>query len=200
MICAIVFAAGHSRRMGTQKLLLPWGNKTVIAQVVDEILSSTVNKTFVVVAPDGEVQNALGGRDVSFVKNPKAETEMLESLRCGLRVLPADCEAVLVVLGDQPLITSALITQIIRTFRETNHGIVLPSFQGQRGHPMLFSMRFRDEVLRDFDDVGLKGLRARHPDEVFEMPISSPLMFDDIDTPEDYERLRARLNSPASGA
>jgi len=199
MICAIVFAAGHSRRMGTQKLLLPWKNKTVIAQVVDEILASVLQKTFVVVGPDGEVEKALVGRNVTFVTNPKANTEMLESLRCGLRLLPDECEAALAALGDQPLIPAALINDLTAAFRKTGRGIVLPSFHGQRGHPMLFSMRFREELLCNFDDVGLKGLRAHHPSEVFEVPVSSPRVFDDIDTPEDYERLRSLQFSPTSG-
>jgi molybdenum cofactor cytidylyltransferase len=190
MICAIVFAAGHSRRMGRQKLLLPWRDKTVIEQVVDEILASEVQKVFVVVGPDGEVQKALAGRQLEVVVNPDAKTQMLDSLRCGLRTLPANCEGTLVTLGDQPLITAALINEMMAAFRKTKRGIVLPCYRGQRGHPMLFSMRFCDEVLRDFDDVGLKGLRARHPDEVLEVPVTSPHVFDDIDTPEDYERLR----------
>jgi len=200
MICAIVLAAGRSRRMGTQKLLLSWGNKTVIAQVVDEILRGPVQKVFVIVGDDGEpVAKALAGRDVSFVSNPNPESEMLESVRCGLRVLPADCVAVLVAMGDQPTITAELLGEIVRAFRETNRGIVIPTFEGRRGHPMLFAARFRDEVMGEFNGEGLSGLRQKHSPEVLELPAASAHVLEDLDTPADYERLHARQFSPTSG-
>src|SRR5438094_2576196 len=99
MICAIVLAAGRSGRMGTQKLLLPLENKPVVAHVVDALLRSTLEQIVVVTGRDRErLQEALRDRAITFVQNPEPEGEMLGSVRCGLRTLPATCDGVLVAL------------------------------------------------------------------------------------------------------
>jgi molybdenum cofactor cytidylyltransferase len=107
MICAVVLAAGRSERMGTQKLLLPVCGQPLVARVVDELIAGPLQQIIVVVGRDAEqIQSALAGRAVTFVSNPDSQGDMLSSVRCGLRALPALCEAVLVVLGDHPGITS----------------------------------------------------------------------------------------------
>ncbi len=157
MICAMILAAGRSQRMGTQKLLLPLGDRPVIARVVDEVLRSPVDRVFVVVGPDGGgIVEALAGRRVEFVKNPNAESEMLSSVRCGLSAMPEDCVAVLVVLGDQPGVTVEVISTLVKAFRTRQCGIVAPSYNGRRGHPLLLAMRYREEILNQYQDVGLR--------------------------------------------
>jgi molybdenum cofactor cytidylyltransferase len=148
MICAIVLAAGQSRRMGTQKLLLPFAGSTVIAVIVDQLLASQVDERLVVVGRDREaLAAALTGRPVQFVVNPADESEMLDSLRCGLRALPDDCEAVLVVLGDQPGLTSALVDGMLSAFHTDGPGLIVASHEGRRGHPLLVPAACFDEVL-----------------------------------------------------
>ena len=105
MICAVVLAAGLSRRMGVQKLLLPFAGKTVIAHIVDQILASNIDDIYVVVGHESErVRRELSERNVTIVSNPDYESGMLSSVRCGLAALPEECRAVLVALGDQPSI------------------------------------------------------------------------------------------------
>ena len=114
MICSIVLAAGRSRRMGSQKLLLGLGGRPVIARIVDEVLRGPVDSVFVVVGPDGgRIAEALADRQIEFVTNTDPESEMLSSIRCGLRALPDDCTAVLVVLGDQPGIRAEAIAALV---------------------------------------------------------------------------------------
>ena len=140
MIYAMVLAAGRSRRMGAQKLLLPLGDRPVIARIVDEVLSSPVDRVFVIVGPDGNgIAEALAGQCVDFVTNPDAEGEMLSSVRCGLRAMPEDCTAVLVVLGDQPGITADVVAMLVQAFQTSGRGIVVPIYGGRRGHPLLLS-------------------------------------------------------------
>jgi len=193
MICAIVLAAGRSGRMGTQKLLLPLENKPVVAHVVDALLRSTLEQIVVVTGRDGErLQEALRDRAVTFVQNPEPEGEMLGSVRCGLRTLPATCDGVLVALGDQPGVTEELVMGLVRAFRETGRGIIIPVCQGRRGHPILFAARFRHEVLSAHTGIGLRGLLDAHPSEIFELPVSAATVLEDMDTPEDYERHKRR--------
>ncbi|MCX5684840.1 MAG: nucleotidyltransferase family protein [Planctomycetota bacterium] len=189
MTSAIVLAAGRSRRMGVQKLLLPFGGGTVIGRIVDEILRSPVAETIVVVGRDGpRIGEALASRPLRVVTNLEPDGEMLSSVRCGLRVLAPGSEAVLVALGDQPTITAGLAGRMIDAFRRGGRGILVPVHGGKPGHPILFSTRYRDEVLTRFDDVGLCGLRQAHPEDVLELCVASDGVLKDMDYPEDYRR------------
>ena len=194
MICALVLAAGRSVRMGRQKLLLPLGHKPAITGIVDELLRSPIEHISVVVGRDGApIRQALPERAVAFVCNPEPDGDMLSSVRCGLRALPAGCQAVLVVLGDQPAVTNELLAAIISAFCKSGRGIIVPTHDGQRGHPILFAARFRDEVLTGHNGVGLCGLLRSHPEEVFELDVATAAVLEDMDTPEDYARRQARM-------
>jgi molybdenum cofactor cytidylyltransferase len=189
MIAAVVPAAGLSQRMGTQKLLLPFGDTTIIGQVADELLRSTVAEVYVVVGHQGDrIAAELAGRALSIVANPDYAQGMLSSIRCGLRALPGSCRAVLVALGDQPSITSALVDTMLRTFATLRQRILVPVHRGRRGHPLLFSADYRQEVLTRYDNQGLRGLLQAHADEVFELAVASNSVLSDIDYPEDYRR------------
>lgn len=190
MICAVVLAAGRSLRMGTQKLLLPVAGDPLIARVVDELLRSPVDETFVVTGADGaRIIETLAGRRVRFVANPELDGDMLNSVRCGLRALPESCHAVLVALGDQPRLTAGLVVKLVEAFHQSGRGIVVPVHGKRRGHPLLFSARFRDEILQRFDGVGLRGLLEAHPQEIAEIPVEAQRELDDVDTPDDFRCL-----------
>lgn len=198
MICAIVLAAGRSTRMGVQKLLLPFGRHTVIGRIVDEVAgSSDVDRVVVVTGADAEaVTDALDGRDVQFVHNPEPHAEMLSSVRCGLAELPGDCEAVLIVLGDQPSVQSHWVAQLVEAFRTRRRGIVVPVYEGHRGHPMLIAARYRPEILTAHDDAGLRGLLDTHDDDVLRLPIQTSAVLEDMDYPADYLRELERAREP----
>jgi molybdenum cofactor cytidylyltransferase len=191
--------------MGAQKLLLPFDGGTVIGRIAGEILRSPVTRGFVVVGEDGaRVVAAIGnepglpdadrGPDFfSFVRNPDPDGDMLSSVRCGLRALPKDCEAVLVALGDQPSISAGLVARMIRAFRDSARGIVVPAYESKRGHPLLFAARYREEVLTCYDDRGLRGLLQAHPKDVFELESDTACILSDMDDPDDYQRELGRL-------
>jgi molybdenum cofactor cytidylyltransferase len=187
---AVVPGAGHSRRMGAgvQKLLLPLGGTTVIGRVADALLGSDVAGAIVVTGTDGRVAEALSGKRVTVVTNPDTDADMLSSVRCGLRALPHDCDAILVALGDQPGLTPQLVNAVLRAFRACGRGILVPTHRGRRGHPIVFSARYRQEVLTGYDGEGLRGLLRAHPDDVSEMPAGTATVLHDVDRPEDYAR------------
>ena len=197
MICAVVLAAGRSRRMGpgVQKLLLPFAGSTVIGHVVGQVLAAPVERAIVVTGRDGRVAAAASaaGPGVTVVVNEKVDDDMLGSARCGLRALPAGCDAVLLVPGDQPSITACLVRRVIGAYAARGHGIVVPAYKGRRGHPLLFATGYAPEVLGGYDGVGVRGLLRSHPDDVFELDVPDPGVVDDVDLPGDYDREVARL-------
>ena len=191
MICAIVLAAGESRRMGTQKLLLPFGSTTVVGHIVGQLLNSAVDKAFVVTGHDADtVAGALAAlrARITIVHNPEYRSGMLSSVRCGLRALPPEARGVLIALGDQPAINASLVNDLIQAFAKRAKGIVVPAYEGRRGHPLLFATRYSDEILTLYGDTGLRGLLHAHPDDVLEVSASTPAVVSDMDFPEDYRR------------
>jgi molybdenum cofactor cytidylyltransferase len=189
MICAIVLAAGQSRRMGTQKLLLPYAGQTVIGQIVDNVLASPIERAFVVTRNDDEaIRLALAGKPLTFVVNLDPAADMLSSIRCGVRSLPPDCIAAIVVLGDQPTIRAELVAGLIRTLQTAAAKIVVPSFRGRRGHPILVSAECFGEVLTQHDCVGLRGLLNAHPHDIATLEVDDPKVLTDMDSPDDYHR------------
>ncbi|MBW7989969.1 MAG: nucleotidyltransferase family protein [Planctomycetes bacterium] len=200
MICAIVLAAGRSRRMGVQKLLLPFGSKTVIAHIVDQLTASSVDEVYVVVGCHGKrVSRELSSRPVSIANNSHYKSGMLSSVRCGLHAMARQCRAVLVVLGDQPSVTTKLIDQMLQTFASTEKQILMPLYQGKRGHPMIFSAVYRDEILTHYDNVGLRGLLYAHKDDIFELSVTASGVLSDMDYPQDYQRELALLKEKNEG-
>ncbi len=194
MICAIVLAAGRSRRMGAQKLLLPFGSKTVIAHIVDQFTASSVDEVYVVVGCQGkQVSHELSGRSVSIVNNSNYKSGMLSSVRCGLHAISQQCRAVLVVLGDQPSVTIKLIDQMLQNFTSTEKQILVPLYNGKRGHPIMFSAAYRKEILTHYDNVGLQGLLYAHKDDIFELSVTASGVLSDMDYPQDYQRELALL-------
>lgn len=189
MIVAIVLAAGKSQRMSAQKLLLPLKGVPVITRVVDEVLASPVDEVLVVVGQDrAAIEHALQGRPVTLAVNPEVGGEMLSSVRQGLRALSSQARAALVVLGDQPAISRAVVAELVVAFDRRGGGIAVPTFQGKRGHPLLLSTAYRDEILRSYDAVGLRGLLKDRAGDVIEVPVSVPGILEDLDSPADYLR------------
>ncbi|HEV8378727.1 MAG TPA: nucleotidyltransferase family protein [Tepidisphaeraceae bacterium] len=192
MICAIILAAGKSLRTGTQKLLLPFANQTIIGHVADQVIKSSIRQVLVVTAEQSEaIAAALKGKRLSIVINPDFEGDMLNSIRCGLRALPG-CDAVMILLGDQQGIRSELVGEMVKIFETTNVSIIVPTYRGRRGHPILFAGKYCDEVQKRFDGVGLRGLLSAHPEQVHEMKVDDPAVLADVDNPQEYQRETAR--------
>ncbi len=158
-IAAIILAAGRSRRMGTQKLLLPWHGKTVIQQVVGEVLAAGLNPVVVVTGGDSAsdtaaIQQTLRGLPVTITDNPDRDAEMLSSIRCGLKALPRESTAALITPGDLLGISSELVSRLTVAIEKSNRGMVMPIYQGTRGHPTIIAAKYFDEVLTQYDGVG----------------------------------------------
>jgi CTP:molybdopterin cytidylyltransferase MocA len=189
-IAAIVLAAGMSRRMGRHKPLLPIGDRTMIAHVVDGFLSADVASIHVVTGFDAaNVMAALGTRDAIQVHNPNYFDGMLSSVKCGVRAV-RNVRAFFISLGDQPFILPSTLRDM-----ETNASrapIVRPSCRGRHGHPLLIGSHLADEILALGSHETLNDFMKRHADQIHEIDIDDPGVVEDIDTPEDYARALAR--------
>jgi len=189
MICAIVLAAGCSRRMGAQKVLLPFGEKTILSHIVDRLFATKVKNIYIVAGYQAKkIEKELSGSQISIIYNSRYESGMLSSVRAGLCGLPKECKAVLVALGDQPSISSKLIDEMIQSFFIKKKKIIVPLYNGKRGHPILFSIIYKNEIINNFDEVGLRGLLQAHDSDVYEMNVSDPSVLMDMDYPNDYKR------------
>lgn len=187
MICAVILAAGESRRMGTPKLLLPFGKTTMIETLVDEVLRSKSDKTLVVLGAEKEkIEQTLSNRPVENIVNSRYQEGMLSSIQAGFEALPDEVEAVLVCLGDQPLIPFFVLDKLIAAYKDTKKGIILPVYKKSRGHPILIDMKYKFEVQRISPHIGLRALVHDHPQDVLEVEVNSPQILKDFDKPEDY--------------
>ena len=187
MIWAVILAAGESRRMGTQKLLLPFGETTVVGAVVGTALASRVDRVLVVLGADRDaVRLPLGSLGIDFAVNEDFAKGMLSSVQAGFAALPPDAEAAVVMLGDQPFLPAGVVDAVVEAFRRSGKGIVVPAFQGRRGHPVLIGLKYRDEVLALDPTDGLRRLMRAHPDDIFEAEVEDANILRDMDVPEDY--------------
>ncbi len=194
-IYGLVLAAGMARRMGTTKQLLPFGDKTVLQTVVDTLCGAKLAGVSVVLGHDAEaVRESLRDRPVRFCVNEAYREGMFSSVLCGLRALPADADAVLIALGDQPQIALNAVRAVAQAYREGDKGIVIPVSGGKRGHPVLIDLpRYRREILSLSGDRGLKPVVRGHPEDTLEVPVGDEGILRDLDTPADYRAEVARM-------
>jgi len=191
MIWAVVLAAGESRRMGTQKLLLPFGDTTVAGAVVKAVEASRASRTLVVLGADreavrSELESEAPSKSFDFAVNPDYRLGMLTSIQAGIRALPPEAKAAVIVLGDQPFLASRVIDMIVEAYGKSAKGIVIPAFKGRRGHPVLIDLKYRAEVLALDPCDGLRALMLAHPEDILEVEVDDPNILRDLDTPEDY--------------
>lgn len=192
---AIVPAAGASRRMGRPKLLLPWGDGTVVGRVVAALREGGAGEVVLVVAA-GDERLAGWGREagVTVAVNPRPEEGMLSTVRAGLAAVGGAGEpaaagrAVLVAPGDLPGLAAGSVRAVLAAL-EGGAVLAVPVHRGRRGHPLGIAPRRVGEIAALDASVGLRQLLERHAGEVVEVAVEDPGAVADVDTPEDYARL-----------
>lgn len=191
MIWAVVLAAGESRRMGEPKLLLPYGESTIVGGVIQNILASRVDRVVVVLGSRWpKIRKAIQGYNVQIVVNRRFSEGMLSSIQRGLSTLPRTSRAAIIALGDQPAIPAWVVDALIESYQREKKGLVVPVYRGKRGHPLLVDLKYREEIFQLDPAVGLRQLLERHPEDVLECRVSTPTVLKDIDDLADYRRLK----------
>jgi molybdenum cofactor cytidylyltransferase len=195
-VAALVLAAGLSRRMGPDNKLLiqDRAGRAMVAHVTAAAQLSRAQATFVVLGHEAErVAEALSSYNVTFVKAEAYETGLAASLRAGIAALPETVQAVIVCLGDMPLVTSAMLNALIAAY-DPGEGrlIVVPTHRGKRGNPVLWDRRFFPEILALTGDTGARSLLLRHAESVAEVDIGDSAVLVDFDTAEGLDAFRGK--------
>jgi molybdenum cofactor cytidylyltransferase len=188
---AILLAAGESRRMGRPKLVLPWGDSTVLGRAVTAFAAAGIPEVLVVIGGARAEVEVLVAKlavqaPVRAVFNPDhASGGMLSSIQCGIRALGSRPRAVLIGLGDQPQVRDETVQRICAAFRKSEKPLVIPSCAGRRGHPWLAARPLWDELLALPAEATARQFIAAHAGEVEYVPADESVL-QDVDTPEDY--------------
>lgn len=199
-IAAIVLAAGRSSRMGTHKLLLPLGGRALVAHAVAAACSSLAEPILVVVGHEAaRLRAALPPGRYAVAENPDYAQGMATSLRAGLGAVPACCSGVLVVLGDQPLQTAALLNRLLGAANITPGRIVAATYDGARGNPVYFPRRYFQELEAITGDEGGRSVLRRHGAEVITVECGDLAPNLDADTPDDFARIQREWHARQGG-
>ncbi len=189
MISAIVLAAGLSSRMGALKQLLPFGNHTVVEQVVSVLRSCTVDEIVVVLGHrHAEIADVLYKWDVRATVNPRYTEGLFSSIQHGWAVVDPHADSVMHVLGDQPQLEASVVVALLAAQRADSAGIWIPQFGGRRGHPILLEARYREKILALGKNATMRDILRAHAAEVRTVGVQTDSILRDMDTWIEYER------------
>jgi molybdenum cofactor cytidylyltransferase len=193
-VAALVLAAGQSRRMGTlNKLLIEIDGVPMVRRVVEMLRKSKADPIVVVTGHQSErVAAVLRDLPVSLVHNPDYAQGLSTSLKVGIAALGAGADGALVCLGDMPRVSAAEVDRLIGAFNPVEgRGIVVPTLNGKRGNPVLWSKQFFAEMSQVAGDVGARHLIGTYPEMVAEVEMAGDGVLTDIDTPQALAKLAA---------
>ena len=201
-IAAVILAAGRSTRMGgPNKLLAEIARRPLVRIAAEAALVSRADPVIVVTGHQrAEVEKVLAGMPVRLVHNPDFAQGLGTSLKAGIAAVPADADGAVVCLGDMPRVDAPLLNRLIAAF-DPDRGalVVVPTFAGKRGNPVLWSRRFFPDLMTIEGDVGARHLIGRYGEAVVEVAVEGEAAFVDVDTPEALLGLKAEMES-AGGA
>jgi xanthine dehydrogenase accessory factor len=195
-VTSVILAAGESSRMGKPKMLLPYGDSTMIGTVAGNATNAVGDHVRVVLGANAEaIRDTIADLEVETVLNPGYQRGMLSSVQAGIRNLPPGTTAVMILLGDQPMIRTHIMDRLIEQYKQSEKTILVASANGKRGHPVIFSTDYIPEILAYGPDGMLRQLLEKHSGEVEELETGHEEILRDIDTPADYENERHQHDS-----
>lgn len=186
MISAIVLAAGKSTRMAPCKQLAEIGGETMIERVLLNALESEVDEVIVVLGYMAhDVAKKIESQKAKIVINDHYENGLSSSVKAGLQAIDSKAMAAIFLLGDQPFADSSVVNEVVNKYKRTHARIVVPTFKGKRGNPILFDRSLFDEINRLSGDVGARTIVKEHDSEVVTVEVSNSGVLIDIDTQSD---------------
>jgi molybdenum cofactor cytidylyltransferase len=194
-VSAVLLAAGLSRRMGEiNKLELMVDGIPLLRRTAEMLLASHVKEIVVVLGYEAEkTRSMLQGLPVRFTTNDAYCEGQMTSVYTGLLSITQDCDGVMICLSDQPLLQAVDINVLIDAFGKRSHGsILVPTFEGQRGNPIIFDFHHRQEILNGERNLGCKKLIEKNAQEVCSFEMNNNHVVFDLDTPEQYAAFKAQ--------
>lgn len=194
MISAILLAAGKSTRIGqANKLLLPFRGSTIVETVIGQLLKSMVDEVIVVANRENNLKDQLANTSnkLTVVVNREAEIGLTTSIQCGVKATNPKTKGLMICLGDMPLLTKEDYNILINNYLDVKNEVILvPKFNDRRGNPVIFSHHFMDQIMCQKSMDGCKPIIKSFPSYVVEVPVYNNHFTIDIDTIEDYQRIK----------
>ena len=200
-VSAILLAAGESRRMGEiNKLELIVDGIPLLRRTAETLLASNLKEIVVVLGHEADKTRAiLEGLPLNFVENEDYREGQMTSVYKGLLSLSKVCDGVMICLSDQPLLQTGDVNVLIEAFGQRSHGsILVPTYQGQRGNPIIFDYEHRQGILNGERNLGCKKLIEKNPEQVSSFEMNNDHVVIDLDTPEQYSAFMADVNKASA--
>jgi len=189
-VAGIILAAGLSKRMGTIKPLLPWGDGFLLERIIDNACRSELSSLTVVLGYRAEIIfEKVNFQNSRVIINPDYRKGHSSSLQVGLDGVPADTDGALFLLGDQPFVTTGIINSLIHAFTRQSSSLVVPTCRGKRGNPVLVHRSIFTMLRKITGDTGPRVLFDQLREQIQELEVSDPAIHIDMDTMEEYQRL-----------
>ena len=195
MLAVAILAAGESRRMGAPKALLYFHGKTFVEHLIEVTRHPRVHTTRIVLGAGAENIQAKLNLDASwFVWNENWRQGQLSSIQAAIRSLPAGAtDGLMLCPVDQPLISAKLVEQLIARFDSRGKEIVLPTFNGRRGHPAIFRSSLYEELLAASPEIGARQVVWAHPQGVEELPTDEEGVVLNLNDPETLKKISGAM-------
>ena len=201
VVSAIVLAAGESRRMGRPKQLLRLGDRTLLDLALDNVRQSSAEEIILVLGSSAaEIKQQVATKGLKVVVNPAYAEGMGSSLRAGIAAVDPNTQAALIVLADQPLVRPATLDRLIEHHRSTGAQIVIPTYNGFRGNPVLLDRSVFREVMEIRGDIGCRAIFGGHTENISKLEVADVGILLDVDTGGDLEKLAAAPAESNPGA
>jgi molybdenum cofactor cytidylyltransferase len=189
MLAAVILSGGASRRMGSPKALLPYQGRPFLEHLLDVANHPNIGVRRVVLGPDADIisaQVSLSPQEV--VVNSDWQRGQLSSIQAAIRSLPVGTTGMLLCPVDHPLISSSLVADLIEAFEKNHAAVVLPLFEGRRGHPVIFASRLYEELLRAPEDTGARAVVWAHLNEICEVSTTEEGCVLNLNDPEAFQK------------
>ena len=188
---AVILAAGRSSRMGEAKQLLRLGEHTVLGQVLENVRGSGVKDIVLVLGHEAEkIRERISTENLNVVINESYQQGMGTSLGAGLAALPPGVDAALIILADQPFIRPKTLGLLMDHYKRSSAQIVIPTYKGFRGNPVLLDRSVFSEVMALTGDIGCRAIFGNHLEGIVKQPVEDIGILLDLDDKEDFELMR----------
>ena len=201
MITGLILAAGQGKRIDTVKPLLSSDQGAMLDVVLRQFRSASLDALVVVLGYEARrIIQQINLADLKVVINGEHRSGLSASIQRGLAHILPGSQAVMIGLGDMPLVTTATINTLIREYKKSKKGIVVPVHDKKRGHPVILDLTYQDDLLELRGDVGARSVLDAHPDDIREVKIKSDEVLIDVDTREAWAEAQERLSNAVATA